>query len=359
MPELLKNYFSKKFVEQLSEDLRSKTKQFNKAQFLKHVLNADWENRELKDRMHCVAREIGNNLELDYTRQLSVLYQIAPNYNGLTGMVFPDFVEIYGQEDETRSMEALKFFTPFSTSEFAIRPFLKNNPALIKTLYSWSNDKNHHVRRLSSEGCRPLLPWAMKLDMYVKDPQPLLPILDKLKNDREDYVYRSVANNLNDISKHHPKLVLDLGKKWKGHSKTTDWVLKHGLRTLLKKGEPQALNLFGFNSVTAIQTELFQLAQKKIKIGNSSTLEIRLKNSAKKNKLRLEYVVSYLKKNGTHNDKVFQISEKEFEANQLISISKKLDFKNLSTRTHHAGKHVVSLKVNGVERARIEFLLVD
>jgi hypothetical protein len=86
-------------------------------------------------------------------------------------------------------------------------------------------------------------------------------------------------------------------------------------------------------------------------------LNIKIKNTGAAAKFRLEYAVSYLKKNGTHNDKVFQISEKEFAKNQEETIVKKVDFKDLSTRKHHAGKHFISLKINGVVQKKIEFIL--
>jgi 3-methyladenine DNA glycosylase AlkC len=357
MAELLKNLFSKQFVEELATDLKRHSKNFDEKTFVKNVLNKDWVNRELKDRMHHITFQMHENLPLDFREQILVLNKSVSKFSGFTGTIFPNFVEQFGKSEEKISLEALKNYTQYSTSEFAIRPFLKQNPKIIEVMYDWSKDKNHHVRRLSSEGCRPLLPWAMKLEQYVKDPKPILPILERLNNDKEDYVYRSVANNLNDISKNHPELVLDLGKKWTGKSETTEWVLKHALRTLLKKGEPKAMKLFGFESSKSLDIIDFSLAKTKLEIGEFTSLNIKIKNTGAAAKFRLEYAVSYLKKNGSHNDKVFQICEKEFAKNQEETIVKKVDFKDLSTRKHHAGKHFISLKINGVVQKKIEFAL--
>lgn len=358
MADQLKHMFSKSLVEELSDELKRHSKNFNSSQFEKNILNSVWENRELKDRMHHITFQMHTNLHLDYCDQLDILDKIVSKFTGFPGTIFPNFVEHFGKDSEKRSLEALKYYTQFSTSEFAIRPFLKQNPKIIKELYSWSKDKNHHVRRLASEGCRPLLPWAMKLDQYVKDPQPIIPILERLNNDKEDYVYRSVANNLNDISKHHPALVLDLGKKWKGKSKTTDWVLKHALRTLLKKGEPKAMNLFGFETKKTLSVSEFRMNKSSVKIGDHTQMTLKIKNNGVSSKFRLEYIVSYLKKNGSYNDKVFQISEKEFSKNQEEIFVKKIDFKNLSTRKHYPGKHFISLKINGVVREKTGVVLI-
>lgn len=357
MAEPLKYMFSEKLVDELAIQFKKASSDFNVQGFKKGVLSKNWNQLELKERMHRITQQLHSNLPLAYDQQIKILDKTAPLFSGFVGVIFPNFVEQYGQHHEKLSMEALRRYTPYSSSEFAVRPFLKNNPELIRYFYDWSTDKNHHVRRLASEGCRPLLPWAMKLDQYVQDPSPILPILETLKNDQEDYVYRSVANSLNDISKNHSKLVLDLGKKWVGKSETTDWVLKHALRTLLKKGEPKAMQLFGFAPGKSLNVSTFSLAKSKIAIGDATTLKIDLTNEGAKAKFRLEYAISYLKNNGSHNDKVFQISEKWFDKNQREVIEKKVDFKNLSTRKHYPGQHFIHLKINGIVVNSVAFVL--
>lgn len=357
MAELLKNLFSRNFVEQLASEVNQHSRSFNQRRFVQQVLNKEWDKRELKDRMHHITHELNRHLEHDYAGQLKVLHKVAPRFTGFVGTVFPNFVEKYGQAEEALSLEALKRYTPYSTSEFAIRPFLKKNPNLITVLYDWSNDKNYHVRRLSSEGCRPLLPWAMKLEQYVTDPGPILPILERLKNDPEDYVYRSVANNLNDISKNHPDLVLEIGQKWIGKSDTTDWVLKHALRTLLKKGNPRAMKIFGFSPGKNLEVTHFSMGQTVLRIGESTRMNLTVTNPGKASLFRLEYAVSYLKNNGTHNVKVFQIAERMIKPGEVLLFDKKLDFRDLSTRKHYAGPHMIDLKINGIPSQRLNFTL--
>jgi len=357
MAELLKNLYSAEFVSNLGNELRYSSSDFNIKKFQNSVFDKNWQNRELKDRMQHITEMISNSLEGNYLSQLKVLKKVAPKFNGLTALIFPNFVEKYGHENYNQSIEALAFFTQFSTSEFAIRPFLKNKPETIEVLYDWSKDKNHHLRRLASEGCRPLLPWGMKLEQFIIDPLPILPILKQLKNDKEDYVYRSVANNLNDISKHHPGLVLDLANQWIGQSATTDRVLKHALRTLLKKGNSTSMNLFGFGPIKKIVVDEFRCNVKTIIVGESTQLFFKFTNKGETAKFRFEYAVSFLKKNNSYTKKVFQISEKEVLKNGSESFVKKVDFKNLSTRKLHPGLHYIVLKINGVEKDLIEITL--
>jgi len=357
MAELLKNYYSENFVKSLSNQLANLPISFNKKKFEGDVLHKKWENFELKERMHHITEIIHNHLPYAYNEQLELLHKIADKFTGLTGFIFPNFVEKYGIDNPELSIKSLEYFTPFSTSEFAIRPFLKKYPDTIETLYKWSKHKNHHVRRLASEGCRPLLPWAMKLEQYIVDPKPILPILEQLKNDKEDYVYRSVANNMNDISKHHPELVLQLSEKWIGKSQTTDWVIKHGLRTLLKKGNQRAMGLFGFSPSKKINIIRFKIVLDKIKIGDATYFELVLNNTGKSEKIRIEYAIDYLKKNGSLSKKVFKISEKNIANNETLSLKRKIDFKDLTTRKHYPGIHYLSIIINGIETKKIAFNL--
>ncbi|MCH2233835.1 MAG: DNA alkylation repair protein [Crocinitomicaceae bacterium] len=358
MTTLLKDSYNKELIQSIGERLKSEWSKFNKKEFLKSTYTNEFLTLELKDRMRWIAKKMNDSLPIPYKQQIEFIKPLAPHYPALQGIIFPEFVHTFGLEDPTTSIEALEYLTQYSTGEFAIRPFLIKYPKTIDTMVEWSKHKNFHVRRLASEGTRPLLPWAPKLPEYIKDPTPILPILENLKNDPEDYVYRSVANNLNDISKDHPELALNIAEKWIGSSDSANWAAKHGMRTLLKKGHPDAMKLFGFGDISAIQVQDFNLENHKIKIGEFTRLNIKLLNSGKSSKFRIEYMIHYLKKNGKHNTKVFQIAEKQIKPNEKVDYSKKLDFKDLSTRKHYAGQHFVSLSINGNRLNKLEFELV-
>jgi len=358
MAEQLKQMFNAAFIDRLGIEVKAVDSDFNTNTFKKNVLSNEWESLELKARAAKIAAKLEEHLPYPFAHQISIIQQVAPKFSGFQGIIFPTFVEHFGLDDPALSIRALKVLTAYSSSEFAIRPFLIRYPETIEKLYAWSLDENFHVRRLASEGCRPLLPWAMKLGQYVEDPLPLIRILRTLKNDPEDYVYRSVANNLNDISKHHPQLVLDLCREWVNESKTTRWVAKHALRTLLKAGNQEAMQLFGFGSIAHMQVNHFKIDQLQVLIGQSTHFFCTAKNNGKTGKFRFEYSIGYLKKNGQHNEKVFQIREVILKTDEIVQFEKKVDFKNLSTRKHYPGKHFITLKINGIPQNRIEFELL-
>ncbi|MCL4164045.1 UNVERIFIED_CONTAM: hypothetical protein GTU68_056584 [Idotea baltica] len=269
-------------------------------------------------------------------------------------MFIPDYVETYGIDDLKSSLKAMEYITQLTSCEFAIRPFIIKYPQkTMDQILKWSLHKNLDVRRLASEGSRPRLPWAMALPDFKKDPSEILPILENLKEDDSEYVRRSVANNLNDISKDHPKVLLKIAKQWKGLGKETDAMIKHASRTLLKAGDPSIMKFYGLDT-KGVGVENFKVVNPKVKVGEYVRFEFDL--SLKKNKyLRLEYAIHFLLKNGKQNKKVFKISEKDYEKKSITHIERGHSFKPISTRTYYAGKHGVSIIVNGVVFGTAEF----
>ncbi|MCU4154343.1 hypothetical protein J1N10_00015 [Carboxylicivirga sp. A043] len=362
MAELFKNLYSKQFFEVLTEALEVVLEGFNITQFLAEVYNSDWGELELKQRMQHISHVLTAYLSDDYPQSIDQILQIIDTlkangvaervrYPDLVFMFLPHYIETHGLNDFKTSVEAMKNITPFTTCEFAIRPFIiKFGDTMLSELLSWTSDKNHHVRRLASEGCRSRLPWGIAIRDFKYDPSPIFPILEALKSDTSEYVRKSVANNLNDISKDNPEITIGIAKRWKGQSKETDWVVKHASRTLLKAGNQEMMQLFGFGSIDDIEIKNFGLATDIIHVGEALKFSFDLYNCSNNDKLiRLEYAIYFLKKNSTHTKKVFKISERNYVANSRTTITRHQSFKVVSSRKFHMGEHIISLIINGVE----------
>ncbi len=357
--EPLKEMFNKKFYESLAHEFRKVDKHFDSKKFISSVTK-DLDALELNQRLRKTTEVLREHLPTDYKKSISLLKKVIPNVNrGYTTLVFPDFVGKYGKHDITTSLEALKHFTKFGSSEFAVREFLKTDfDTTINAMGQWAEDKDPHVRRLASEGSRPRLPWSFKLDNVIKDPQLTLPILEKLKSDEELYVRKSVANHLNDISKEHPKFILDIVKNWKGSSPHTDWILKHASRSLLKKGHPELLAHFGIRHNAAIGTVSFKLLNSSIIVGEDIQFSLILENTGnKKIKVRIEYALYFRIANGNLSKKVFKISERILNKQETIKLDRKHSFKLITTRKYHAGAHKIALIINGKEGKPLDFKL--
>ncbi|KAL4448745.1 hypothetical protein ABPG74_012834 [Tetrahymena malaccensis] len=262
---------TKQNIEQIGKQIHKSFPKFNQKKFLSYVFDDEWREKELKERMTHVSKTIQQVINKPYIETINILLDVNERLsNNFINMIFPEFVSLYGIEYLDESMFALKQFTVNSSSEFAVRPFiLKYGEDAMQYMYRWSKDDNYHVRRLASEGCRPMLPWSFRLNEFVKDPTPILPILDQLKEDPELYVQKSVANNLNDISKNHPNLVLHICSDWKQiNNQATQFIVKRACRTLLKKGNQQALDIFGVGDIESVKVTNLIIHDKNIRIGS-------------------------------------------------------------------------------------------
>lgn len=353
MPEKLKDIlFPREKVQLFANLLVAAYPPFEAEKFAKSVCDKKWPELELKEKMRHTTHCLHRFLPEDFALAVDILKSIVPKVEGFETIVLPDYVEVYGQEHWDISLPALGELTKCGSSEFAIRPFLnKNLKKAMEYMYQWAEDDDYRVRRFASEGCRPRLPWGAGVPALKKDPSPVIPILEKLKDDPELFVRKSVANSLNDISKDHPKLVLDLCESWKGKSENTDWIIKQGCRTLLKQGNKRAMLLFGFANPGKINIKNLELSNKSPKIGDDIffSFDLNVETSAKQ-KVRLEYIVHYVKSSGKTSPKVFQISETLLKKG-THHIQKKHSFANMSTRKHYQGEHKIEVVVNGEIKA--------
>ncbi|MDX2030974.1 MAG: DNA alkylation repair protein [Blastocatellia bacterium] len=345
---------------QLAEAIARVDANFDRAHFLARVFDDAWEARELKARMRHAALCLGQTLPPSYAQALKILRQVAPQFSGFDGMLFSEFVEAHGLEDWERSLAALEFFTRFGSAEFAVRPFLHRDPErAMAWMLRWAESEDQHVRRLASEGCRPRLPWAMALPKFKADPTPILRVLEKLKDDASEYVRKSVANNLNDISKDHPALMIEVCERWHGHSPRTDWIVKHACRGLLKARHERALRLFGFGDDGQAEATKLKLNRKRLIIGEDLTFSFELQvGGTSERRLRLEYTIDFVKASGKTSKKVFQLAEKTYAAGSY-ALRKTHATADLTTRKHYPGVHQLTIIINGRESAAASFELRD
>lgn len=359
MAEALKDMFNKKFYERLAMELNKADKNFHSGNFVKDVTKG-LEELSLNQRLRNTTITMKKYLPSDYKRSVDIILQVVPEFKShYTCFIFPDFVGQYGHEQVNLSLDALKELTKYGTSEFAIREFLKRDlKGTLKVMNKWADDKNYHVRRLASEGCRPRLPWSYNLPEIMNNPELTRPILEKLKADKELYVKKSVANHLNDFSRTHTDWMIKLLNNWDKNNEHTAWIIKHASRTLIKKGHPGSLAIFNFENNPKISLENLKLKSTKIKLGENLDFSFNLVSEKNKSqKLVIDYAIHYAKSTGSKSRKVFKLKELELEAGATARISKAQSFKNFSTRKHYAGKHILEIMVNGKSFVEKEFML--
>ncbi|GGG08792.1 DNA alkylation repair protein [Paenibacillus abyssi] len=358
MAELIKDVFTGGFINELGTRMQQAYPPFRPADFHAAVRGEGWDEAAFKQRIRIISLALAEQLPESFPEAVEVIKEASVFFHGLPHLVFPDYVELKGLEHPEEAIQALSFLTPGSSSEFAVRPFILRYPKrMFEQLRQWSASDNEHVRRLASEGCRPRLPWAMSLQPLKKDPSPILAVLSALKEDPSLYVRKSVANNLNDISKDHPELVLNLARQWWGKNPFTDWIIRHGCRTLLKQCHPDALLFFGFHTPQGIIVEKFAAAPDAIRMGEEIHFIFDIVNdSGQLQKLRIEYGIDFVKANGGLSRKLFKLSEKGYGPGRT-SLKGKHSFQFITTRKYYPGEHRITLIINGEEVAGSTFLV--
>ncbi len=371
MAEALKNHFDQKVPRAIAAQIRGVWPSFRRDAFLGEAQDG-YDELGLMDRGRHIARTLRQHLPDAYPEAVDILLRSIgdrpPRSEGDGGMAsflylpHVQFIEEFGLEDFELSMNALHVLTQRFTGEFSVRPFIERYEAESLTLLQqWTRDPNAHVRRLVSEGTRSRLPWASRLRRFQKDPAPVLALLERLRDDPEEFVRRSVANNLNDIGKDHPDVLIDVARRWTiDASHERRGLIRHALRSLVKQGNAQALDILGYGHAAAVEIKDVSIEPATIAMGDAVTIEFCLgSTSTHSQRLLVDLRVHYAKANGSTSPKVFKLKAVDLLPSGEASFRKRLSLADLTTRRHYAGRHRVEALINGEIEPLGEFLVAE
>lgn len=364
MPEekfsLKDQLFNERKITKIAGDIHRVYLDFKREKFIQDVVSK-FPELELKQRINHISFCFQAYLPEHFSDALQILLQSLPepcnpdlNDNDFGDFIYAaygDFVAQYGCSIDFLdvSLDALEQITMRFSVEYAIRNFINAFPQeTLKRIEQWSKHPHYHVRRLASEGTRPKLPWGMKIGLDIHEP---LHLLDTLHADSTRFVTRSVANHLNDIAKTHPELVLERLKQWKKeqkqNTKELDFIIRHALRTLIKKGDKIALELIGIGALPKITIQNIQISES---VQMNGHLEKSLELVAQEDcTLLIDYVIHFQSSKGEMNSvKVFKWKQISAKKNEQIQLAKRHEMKQfMTTRTLYPGTHRWSLQVNG------------
>ncbi len=371
MPEekiLFRSVFNKKLVERLAAGIKKVYRQFDDHNFIAEI-NDQLAELSFGERSTLIRDKLAQFLPEDLPKAVSILVKAldpepeADDLSGSVGFVIMpqcDFIAKYGIDFPDESLNALYEMTKRFTAEEQIRPFIRKYPEkTMDFLKKLATDPSPFARRLVSEGTRPRLPLGSRLHEFIKDPGPVITLLDKLKSDTNLMVRRSVANNINDIAKDNPEIAVATLKRWsKDKSPETKWLIKHAARTLLKQGNKGALELLGYTPKPEASITGFKIARDQFKIGEALQFSFLLKSiSEKKQNLMIDYAIHFVKANGKTKPKVFKLAAKKLLPGETVLLCKAHSLKQFTTRVHYPGKHIIEIFVNGDSHLRKNFFV--
>ncbi len=360
MGDSLKTIFSPAVIDQIGAELERVHPAFPRKAFVKEARNG-LDELELLDRARQIARALGSHLPSSYPEAIEVLLRsLGPeqlgdeNLGGGMGpflyMPYLIFVADRGLQDFDLSMRAQHELTRRFTAEFSIRSFIAKDPdRTFAYLTRWSTEANPHVRRLVSEGTRLRLPWGTRVRWLDENPERVVALLERLKDDPSSMVRRSVANNLNDLGKVHPKLLVDLCRAWLvDASPDCRALVEHALRSAVKRGEPGALGLLGYGEKVAVEVEDVRFAPRKVRIGERVAVSFAVRSTSRSTQeLLVDLAVHFVKANGKASPKVFKLDRVTLPARGRVSLQTTVSLAVHTTRKPRPGVHVVEARLNG------------
>ncbi len=356
-----------------------------------------------------LTRHLPDNPHVAIPMVTACLGPVDPDLTGMATMRYLPltlYVGRVGLAAFEESMEAQYELTQRFSAEFSIRAFLRHDPQrTLAQLRQWATDPSEHVRRLVSEGTRPRLPWASRLEAFVADPSPVLDLLELLRDDESEYVRRSVANNLNDISKDHPDVVLALAARWwRTGDQRRRRLVRRALRTLVKRGEPVALGILGHAPAPQVQVAEVVVEPARAVIGERVRLTATLVDTRPRSApaqerppaadeapaqerapaadeapapervpaaddppapqrapvfdVVVDFIVHFVKADGTVAPRVFKGGRRVLGPGERVTVTRSIRVAQLSTRTHHPGEHRVEVQVNGARSPAPSFHLL-
>ncbi len=360
--------FNERTVALLADALGGAYAGFDRKRFQRDVLRA-FPDLELKARIHCMVEHAHSQLPADIAaaREIWSAALPAPLNPSLSDDDFGQFIWAVPGEYVARygcttaalqgSLDFLREATKRFTAESAIRPFLQQFPEeTLEFVHRCAEDDNYHVRRLASEGIRPYLPWAARVVLPVEE---VVAVLNKLHADETRYVTRSVANNLNDLSRIDPAAVLATLERWRREALQQplelEWMTRHALRTLLKNDDESALAMVGYPADPQFKLRDLSVSDT-VRVGESLNWGATLVSGRAQN-LKIALKVGFLKANGRHSAKVFKVKDVQTQPGEKLALAKKVVLRPMTTRVLYPGEHYVEVVVNGVTRGRRSFML--
>jgi 3-methyladenine DNA glycosylase AlkC len=363
MANALKSFFSPTLVRRLAADIARVHPTFPTPKFIQQACRG-LAALELLDRGKHICRALAAHLPLEYPRAVRVLVDslgAEHTTDELVGVGMAPFfylphtmfVAEHGLDHFDLSMRAQYELTKRFSAEASVRPYIARDPErTFAMLRRWTRDPNAHVRRLVSEGTRLRLPWAPRVAWLDAHPERVLELLELLKDDPTTLVRRSVANNLNDLGKLRPELLVRTCTAWlKGASPERRALVEHALRSAVKRGEAGALKLLGFGKQAAVSVEAVEFLPRRVAIGDRVQLSFVLCSQSRvRQDVLVDLAVHFVKAGGRTAPKVFKLKRLQLPPGGRVALQSRISLAVHTTRVPRPGRHAVDVLVNGQAR---------
>jgi 3-methyladenine DNA glycosylase AlkC len=360
MAEALKTFFSPALVRRLAVEIVRVHPSFPEREFVTRACRG-LDKLELLDRGKHIAHALAEYLPEAYPDAIAVLlHSLGPEHttDELIGVGMAPFfylphvlfVAEKGLDHFDLSLRAQYELTKRFSAESSIRPYIARDPERVFSVFhTWARDRSAHVRRLVSEGSRLRLPWASRVRWLDANPERVLELLERLKDDPSTLVRRSVANNLNDLGKVRPDLLMRTCKAWLEKAPTERRALvEHALRSAVKRGDPAALRLLGYGKTALVALENVRFEPSHVRIGGRVWVNFALRSTSRiPQNLLIDLAVHFVKGRARTAPKVFKVKRIELAPRERVDFRVPISLAIHTTRKPRPGIHLVDVMMNG------------
>lgn len=355
-----KDYFDGALVSDLAEALSRVAPPFDAPTFRRQATRC-LDELEMLDRVRQISRAMELALPGGTAERMRWLTKALPPLRvddvdtaepisgGFRLWPFGEFIGRTGLDDFPASFDAMIALTQRFTSEFAVRPFLAKDPDdALDRLEALLDHPSHHVRRWISEGTRTRLPWAVKIPCLQDHQDRRLAFLAALRRDDSRYVQRSVANHLQDILKDDEPGGLGVVREWASVGlESTDWIVRHASRNLLKAGHPEIMDLFGY-APGLVEVRSFSASPETAATGDTVSLQVTVYNrSASTAVVRIDLAMEAPTRTGKRSRKIFRWADRTLAPGEASTLTKSYRVVHRTTRPVYAGTFSFAPILNG------------
>ena len=335
-------------------------------------VRTEMEGQTIYNVPNAIGRVLRQHLPQDYTDALAILMDFVENEAPPKPTRNPTpevetslrpiahFVSRYGLADFDVSLDAFcELAKHRCTRGGEIRGFIiKDADRCFERFGEWVKDENANLRLFVAASLCTRGTWQKWLRPFIEDPQPILTLLEILKEDPDARVRAHVATDMRDIVKDYPEAGYATLERWRKDGKPeTQKILKQALKYQVKIGDQRAFKLLGLGAVPKLGkaditlTEL-QSERLALPINDAFRFWFSLQSESDAEQTILTYyAVAYKRPTGHITRKRYRLSQRKLKPKQRVDYEKSL-FPLPSLKQYDVGKaclgwHRFELEVNG------------
>ena len=345
--------------------------EFDVSGFVSDV-RTEMEGQTIYNVTNAIGRVLRQHLPEDYSDALAILMDFvvrevppAPTRNPTPEVEtslrpISHFISLYGLADFDASLDAFYELSKHRCTRGGdIRAFLiKDTARCFERFSDWIKDENANLRLFVAASLCTRGTWQKWLRPFIEDPQPILALLETLKDDPDTRVREHVAKDMRDIVKDYPEVGYATLERWSKDGKAeTQKILKQALKYQVKIGDTRAFKLLGLGAVPRLgkaDVALITLKSERQVLSINEVFDFSFglqSGSDAAQTILTYYAVAYKRPTGHITRKRYRLSQRKLKPNQRVDYEKSL-FPLPSLKPYDDGKaclgwHRFELEVNG------------